>query len=87
MLVEFIVCGIMLKNKKLFFKNLITLLILQTFTQLRFTYEQESHPEEFFIPYVWQLALSERYRTFMFPLSKNKGFDSLFFWVMAPIIV
>lgn len=28
------------------------------FTQLRFTYEQESHPEEFFIPYVWQLVLS-----------------------------
>lgn len=30
------------------------------FTQLRFTYEQESHPEEFFIPYVWQLVLSRR---------------------------
>lgn len=31
---------------------------MQMFTQLRFTYEQESHPEEFFIPYVWQLVLS-----------------------------
>ncbi|OIW12485.1 hypothetical protein TanjilG_04649 [Lupinus angustifolius] len=31
---------------------------LKMFTQLRFTYEQESHPEEFFIPYVWQLVLS-----------------------------
>uniref|UniRef100_A0A803MQS5 Dymeclin n=1 Tax=Chenopodium quinoa TaxID=63459 RepID=A0A803MQS5_CHEQI len=29
------------------------------FTQLRFTYEQESHPEEFFIPYVWQLAVAK----------------------------
>lgn len=31
---------------------------MKMFTQLRFTYEQESHPEEFFIPYVWQLAIS-----------------------------
>nr|XP_016507050.1 PREDICTED: dymeclin-like [Nicotiana tabacum] len=31
---------------------------IKMFTQLRFTYEQESHPEEFFIPYVWQLVLS-----------------------------
>ncbi|KAK7393723.1 hypothetical protein VNO78_22287 [Psophocarpus tetragonolobus] len=31
---------------------------MKTFTQLHFTYEQESHPEEFFIPYVWQLVLS-----------------------------
>ncbi|KAL2922719.1 Dymeclin, partial [Bienertia sinuspersici] len=30
----------------------------EMFTQLRFTYEQESHPEEFFIPYVWQLAVA-----------------------------
>lgn len=35
--------------------------LLQMFTQLRFTYEQESHPEEFFIPYVWQLVLSRWY--------------------------
>ncbi|CAK9160662.1 unnamed protein product [Ilex paraguariensis] len=27
-------------------------------TQLHFTYEQESHPEEFFIPYVWQLVVT-----------------------------
>ncbi|KAK9288143.1 hypothetical protein L1049_016591 [Liquidambar formosana] len=31
---------------------------MKMFTQLRFTYEQESHPEEFFIPYVWQLVLA-----------------------------
>lgn len=34
------------------------------FVQLRFTYEQESHPEEFFIPYVWQLILCRRYLLF-----------------------
>ncbi|XP_059650584.1 uncharacterized protein LOC132296390 isoform X2 [Cornus florida] len=33
---------------------------MKMYTQLRFTYEQESHPEEFFIPYVWQLVLSRR---------------------------
>lgn len=37
---------------------------MKTFTQLRFTYEQESHPEEFFIPYVWQMVLSQRAFTF-----------------------
>lgn len=31
---------------------------MKMFTQLHFTYEQESHPEEFFIPYVWQLVVS-----------------------------
>ncbi|XP_052191504.1 uncharacterized protein LOC127800753 isoform X6 [Diospyros lotus] len=31
---------------------------MKMFTQLRFTYEQESHPEEFFIPYVWQLVMA-----------------------------
>ncbi|XXG42184.1 hypothetical protein AAC387_Pa01g2518 [Persea americana] len=31
---------------------------MKMFTQLRFTYEQEIHPEEFFIPYVWRLILS-----------------------------
>ncbi|XP_044500377.1 dymeclin isoform X2 [Mangifera indica] len=31
---------------------------LKMFTQLHFSYEQESHPEEFFIPYVWRLVLS-----------------------------
>ncbi|KAF5958796.1 hypothetical protein HYC85_006021 [Camellia sinensis] len=31
---------------------------MKMFTQLCFTYEQESHPEEFFIPYVWQLVIS-----------------------------
>ncbi|KAH9618014.1 hypothetical protein KSS87_003236 [Heliosperma pusillum] len=37
---------------------------MKMFTQLRFTYEQESHPEEFFIPYVWQLAVSNCEFTF-----------------------
>ncbi|XP_057873570.2 uncharacterized protein LOC131079592 [Cryptomeria japonica] len=32
---------------------------MKMFTQLRFTYEQELHPEEFFIPYVWKLVVSE----------------------------
>ncbi|ESQ36507.1 hypothetical protein EUTSA_v10006925mg [Eutrema salsugineum] len=31
---------------------------MKMFTQLHFSYEQETHPEEFFIPYVWQLAFS-----------------------------
>ncbi|MCO5600246.1 hypothetical protein L7F22_054356 [Adiantum nelumboides] len=31
---------------------------LKMFTQLRFTYEEELHPEDFFVPYVWQLAVS-----------------------------
>ncbi|XP_017223722.1 uncharacterized protein LOC108200180 [Daucus carota subsp. sativus] len=31
---------------------------MKMFTQLRFTYEQESHPEEFFVPYVWQIVLA-----------------------------
>ncbi|KAH6768498.1 dyggve-melchior-clausen syndrome protein [Perilla frutescens var. frutescens] len=30
---------------------------MKMFVQLRFTYEQESRPEEFFLPYVWQLIL------------------------------
>ncbi|CAK9171178.1 unnamed protein product [Ilex paraguariensis] len=34
---------------------------MKMFTQLRFTYEQESHPEEFFIPYVWQLVVTRRF--------------------------
>eukprot|EP00898_Chlorokybus_atmophyticus_P000736 jgi/Chlat1/1663/Chrsp127S01908 len=29
---------------------------MKTFTELRFTYEEEMHPEEFFIPYVWSLV-------------------------------
>uniref|UniRef100_A0A1D1YGV8 Dymeclin n=1 Tax=Anthurium amnicola TaxID=1678845 RepID=A0A1D1YGV8_9ARAE len=37
---------------------------MKMFTQLRFTYEQENHPEEFFIPYVWQLVLSTSGVTF-----------------------
>ncbi|KAH7429697.1 hypothetical protein KP509_09G062000 [Ceratopteris richardii] len=31
---------------------------MKMFTQLRFTYEEELHPEEFFVPYVWQLVVS-----------------------------
>ncbi|ERN01512.1 dymeclin [Amborella trichopoda] len=37
---------------------------MKMFTQLKFTYEQEHHPEEFFIPYVWQLVLSKSGMTF-----------------------
>ncbi|CAA0823037.1 Unknown protein [Striga hermonthica] len=37
---------------------------IKMFAQLRFTYEQESHHEEFFIPYVWQLVLSRSDFTF-----------------------
>ncbi|KAL6845239.1 hypothetical protein ACP4OV_024734 [Aristida adscensionis] len=44
---------------------------MKMFTQLRFTYEQESHPEEFFIPYAWRLVLS---RGFSF----NPGAINLF---------
>lgn len=44
---------------------------MKMFTQLRFTYEQESHPEEFFIPYAWRLILS---RGFSF----NPGAINLF---------
>uniref|UniRef100_M4DFM1 Dymeclin n=1 Tax=Brassica campestris TaxID=3711 RepID=M4DFM1_BRACM len=32
--------------------------IYTMFTQLHFSYEQEGHPKEFFIPYVWQLVFS-----------------------------
>ncbi|KAK2647098.1 hypothetical protein Ddye_022293 [Dipteronia dyeriana] len=45
---------------------------LKMFTQLHFSYEQESHPEEFFIPYVWQLVLSHC------GLSFNPGAINLF---------
>ncbi|GFZ14184.1 hypothetical protein Acr_24g0003740 [Actinidia rufa] len=37
---------------------------MKMFPQLHFTYEQESHPEEFFIPYVWQLVISRRIFSF-----------------------
>ncbi|XP_051129691.1 uncharacterized protein LOC127250441 isoform X2 [Andrographis paniculata] len=37
---------------------------MKMFTQLRFTYEQENHPEEFFVPYVWRLVLSHSGLTF-----------------------
>ncbi|KAJ0966427.1 hypothetical protein J5N97_027565 [Dioscorea zingiberensis] len=30
---------------------------MKMFNQLRFTYEQENHPEEFFTPYVWRLVV------------------------------
>lgn len=32
---------------------------MKMFTQLRFTYEEEIHCEEFFAPYVWQLVVSK----------------------------
>lgn len=31
---------------------------LQALPDLRFTYEEESNPEDFFVPYVWSLVLS-----------------------------
>ncbi|CAM6120274.1 unnamed protein product [Calypogeia fissa] len=31
---------------------------MKTFTQLRFTYEEELHSEDFFTPYVWQLVVA-----------------------------
>ncbi|EFJ31142.1 hypothetical protein SELMODRAFT_87955 [Selaginella moellendorffii] len=33
---------------------------MKIFTQLRFTYEEELHPEEFFVPYIWQLVVDQR---------------------------
>ncbi|CAN1808140.1 DYM [Linum perenne] len=33
--------------------------ICRMFTQLHFSYEQESHPEEFFTPYIWRLTFSQ----------------------------
>ncbi|CAL1411269.1 unnamed protein product [Linum trigynum] len=32
---------------------------MKMFTQLHFSYEQESHPEEFFTPYIWRLTFSQ----------------------------
>lgn len=29
---------------------------IKLFTELRFTYEEEANPEEFFVPYVWSLV-------------------------------
>ncbi|QCE08291.1 dymeclin [Vigna unguiculata] len=56
---------------------------MKMFTQLRFTYEQESHPEEFFIPYVWQLVLSHCGFSFntgainLFPVDlQTEGFEN-----------
>ncbi|KDP40232.1 hypothetical protein JCGZ_02230 [Jatropha curcas] len=45
---------------------------LKMFTQLHFSYEQESHPEEFFTPYIWRLALTHC------GLSFNPGAINLF---------
>ncbi|GLT61548.1 hypothetical protein SLA2020_342470 [Shorea laevis] len=50
---------------------------MKMFTQLHFSYEQESHPEEFFIPYVWQLVISRSGFSFnpsaisLFPVDPN----------------
>jgi len=54
----FMVCGLVMIT---FFSFVRLYLVWQMFTQLHFTYEQESHPEEFFIPYVWKLVLSKWY--------------------------
>ncbi|KAM7278037.1 hypothetical protein ACFE04_005171 [Oxalis oulophora] len=45
---------------------------IKMFNQLHFSYEQESHPEEFFIPYVWQLVLARSGMSF------NPGAINLF---------
>ncbi|CAL1396566.1 unnamed protein product [Linum trigynum] len=37
---------------------------MKMFTQLHFSYEQESHPEEFFAPYIWRLTFSQCGYTF-----------------------
>lgn len=31
---------------------------LQVFPELRFTYEEENSPEDFFVPYVWTLVVA-----------------------------
>jgi dymeclin len=31
---------------------------LQQFPELRFTYEEEASPEDFFVPYVWTLVVA-----------------------------
>jgi len=54
----------------------------QMFTQLRFTYEQESHPEEFFIPYVWQLVLSHWYDSWSILFTLSEGYSLLFYSVI-----
>ncbi|KAL6971659.1 hypothetical protein U1Q18_031338 [Sarracenia purpurea var. burkii] len=57
---------------------------IKMFTQLHFTYEQESHPEEFFIPYVWQLVISRRVFSFnpssinLFPVDLPAEVSTLF---------
>ncbi|GFP86041.1 dymeclin [Phtheirospermum japonicum] len=61
---------------------------MKMFAQLRFTYEQESHPEEFFTPYVWQLVLSHSgfafsptsINLFLVPLEVSTTFHSLIFF-------
>lgn len=34
--------------------------MLRLFPELRFTYEEEASPEEFFVPYVWSLVVGQR---------------------------
>jgi len=36
----------------------LSLWCCQMFTELKFTYEEELHPEEFFVPYVWTLVVA-----------------------------
>ncbi|KAI5058263.1 hypothetical protein GOP47_0026433 [Adiantum capillus-veneris] len=51
---------------------------MKMFTQLRFTYEEELHPEEFFVPYVWQLVV------FNSGISWNLDTITLFSSITAP---
>ncbi|KAI4342710.1 hypothetical protein MLD38_027301 [Melastoma candidum] len=54
---------------------------MKMFTQLRFTYEQESQSEEFFIPYIWRLVLPICGLSFkdntinLFPVDASPGLD------------
>ena len=70
--IYFLICGLLpVWNTIRWIICLISMrlyLVCQMFTQLRFTYEQESHPEEFFIPYVWQLVLSHWYDSWSFSI-------------------
>lgn len=35
---------------------------VRVFQELRFTYEEEANPEEFFVPYVWSLVCAHSVR-------------------------
>ena len=51
---------------------------LRAFTDLKFTYEQEAQPEDFFTPYVWQVVCEgsgigwATHRILLFPLDSEE---------------